>query len=332
MCTLVAAAGTAALVPGASGGAAAAAGGDRFLACLVVGRPGPSSGPFGPAAQAGLSAAEKLGVQGRVVHAGSPAAYADGLRSCARRGAGITIGAGFPMAGSVDAVATALPRSTFAVLDVEAASLAHRPKNVIGVQFAQEEAGYLVGFAAGLWAKRADASAVGSIGGLDIPPVERYLAGFEFGAERADPGVKTLHAFADDLDGPATCRRKALDQIEHGSVVEFEVAGACGRGAIAAAHAKGVFAIGVGTGIVQLGPWVMTSALERVDVAVLSVIRAAKDGTLQTGADMTFDARRQGIDYDTWSARVPVAIRAAVARQYARLAAGKITGIPLTVK
>ncbi len=323
--------GSAALLLGASGGAATAGGG-RLLACLVVGRSGPSSGPFGSMAEAGLAAGEKLGVRARTVHAGSPAAYAAGLRSCATRGAGVTIAAGFPMAGSIDTVATALPGSAFAVIDVDAASLAHRPKNVQGVLFAQEEAGYLVGFAAGLWAKRSHAAAVGSIGGLDIPPVERYLAGFEFGAERADPGVKTLHDFVDDLERPATCRRKALDQIDHGSVVEFEVAGACGRGAIAAAHAKGVFAIGVGTGVVELGPWVMTSALERIDVAVLSVIRAAKEATLRTGANVVLGARQRGIGYDTWSPRVPVSIRSAVARQYARLVAGKIKGIPVTVK
>jgi basic membrane protein A and related proteins len=302
------------------------------FACLVTGAAGPWTGPYAGLADAGLRAARHTGIPGVRIEASGPSDYSAALRSCAERGARITIAAGFPMAGAADGVATAFPGSQFAIVDVDVNGLAHRPRNVVGVQFAEQEAGYLVGYAAGLWAKSHHAHAVGSVGGFDVPPIERYLAGFRYGATRADPGLTTFNSFAQDAVDPAACRSKALEQIGDGSVVEFEVAGGCGSGVLSAARARGVLAVAVGTGWTKLGPWVMTSALARVDVAVESVIRAAKAGSLRTGQNDVFTAARNGIGYDAWSPRVPRAIRTAVAREAARLRAGRIRNIPTTLR
>jgi basic membrane protein A len=304
----------------------------RFSACLVTGDAGPWSGPYRPLAERGLRAAERLGIRVRSIPARAPSGYEAALRSCAAGGAAITIAAGFPMAAAVDAVATSLPHSRFAVLDVEVSELAHRPRNVEGVTFAGQEAGYLVGYAAGLWAREHRARAVGSVGGVDVPPVERYLAGFRFGATRADPALRVLHDFAQDVTDSAPCKRTALDQIAHGSVVEFDVAGDCGAGVLAAARESHVVAVGVGTGVTSRRPWVMTSALERVDVAVVDLVRSVRAGELPTGGNVVLDARRDGIGYGGWSPRVPREIRFAVATQAVLLRTGRITGIPLTVK
>ncbi len=312
----------------ASTGAATA---PRFHVCLVTGASGPT-GPLAGLAEEGLTAAEQHGAAGRVLRAGSPAAFAADLRVCATHGAALTIAAGFPTAGAIDTVASSLPEARFAAVDVDVGTLAHRPKNVRGLVFAGQQAGYLVGYAAGLWAKAQHADTIGSVGGLDIPPVERFIAGFQFGAARADPGLNTLNSYSDDFGNPAACRSRALEQIRQGSVVEFEVAGACGRGVLAAAHEHGVFAIGVGTGLVGLGPWVMTSALERIDVAVAAAIASAGAGTLGTGVDDVFGASRDGVGTDAWSARVPKSIRSAVSQQFALLKSGRVTGIPVTVR
>jgi len=302
----------------------------RFQACLVTAVGDPSDSSFSDLAYVGLKKAERLGVSGRVMRSRSTAGYARNIRSCVTGGAGLTIGVGFQMGASMDAVATAFPHAKFAIVGVSVTSLAHRPRNVKGVLFKDEEAGYLVGYAAGLWAKERGGRAVGSVGGLEIPPVDRYIAGFQFGAARADPGIKTLNDYSRDLVVPAKCRTKALDQIAQGSVAEFQVAGRCGLGVLDAAREKGVFGIGVDTDQSGLGPWVMTSALERVDVAVESSIIAARDGSLRTGVDETFGAARGGIGYGRWSPRVPEGIRSAVARQYRLLEAGKIENIPTT--
>jgi basic membrane lipoprotein Med (substrate-binding protein (PBP1-ABC) superfamily) len=77
---------------------------------------------------------------------------------------------------------------------------------------------------------------------------------------------------------------------------------------------------------------VLTSALERADVAVAAAVRAARAGQLAGGTNVFFDARNGGITLGRWSPRVGAAIRRAVAAQFVLLRAGKIPGIPTTVQ
>jgi basic membrane protein A and related proteins len=247
-------------------------------------------------------------------------------------GAGITIGVGFLMTDAMDAIASSYPSSKFAIVDVDVTSMKHKPKNVEGLLFKEQEAGYLVGYAAGLWAKSHNGAAVGSVGGLKIPPVDRYIAGYQFGAKKADPGLKTLNDYSQDFVVQAKCKEKALNQIAQGSVVEFQVAGQCGLGVLDAARSKGLFGIGVDADQGYLGSHVLTSALKKVDVSVNSAIKSAKAGTLKGGKDVIFDAKVNGVGYGKWSSKTPASIKAAVAAQFRLLKAGKIKGIPATVK
>src|SRR6185312_9131995 len=221
--------------------------------------------------------------------------YIPNLTACVRSGASITIGVGFLMDSAMDTVASAFPNSKFAIVDDDVTFMKHRPKNVEGLLFSEQQAGYLVGYAAGLWAKSHSGAAVGSVGGLKIPPVDRYIAGYQFAAKKADPGIKTLNDYSQDFVAQAKCKEKALNQIAQGSVVEFQVAGQCGLGVLDAAHSKNVFGVGVDADQCYLGPWVMTSALKKVDVAVNSAIVAAKGGKLKGGADVIFGASVNGV-------------------------------------
>ncbi len=302
-----------------------------FLACLVTGKGGADDPALGRLAAAGLHAAEGSGLVGRTVRASSQADYARELRSCARDGAGITIGVGYGMATAVDEVATAFPRATFAIVGVDVRTLTHRPANVEGLLFRDQEAGYLAGYAAGLWAASRGGAAVGSVGALDIPPVERALAGFRFGAKRAKPGLKVLTGYSGDFTVPARCEKQAFAQIAKGSIVEFQVAGACGAGVLAAARAQGVFGIGFGSDQGAVGPHVMTSVLERADVAVEWAVRGAHAGRVQRGKNVFFGAGNGGVGIGTWSPRVPASIRRAVSAQLALLKAGRVRDIPTTV-
>jgi basic membrane protein A len=303
-----------------------------FTACLVTDIGGLNDKSFNHLAYVGLLKAEKKGVKGRVIQSKSSADYIPNLQSCVRGGAGITIGVGFLMQDAMDAVASSFPSNKFAIVDVDISGLKHKPKNVQGLLFKEQEAGYLVGYAAGLWAKANGGTAVGSVGGIKIPPVDRYIAGFQFGAKKADHGIKTLNDYSNDFVAQNKCKEKALNQIAQGSVVEFQVAGQCGLGVLDAAHEKGVFGVGVDADQGYLGSWVMTSALKRVDVAVNSAIIAAKAGKLKTGINAIFGAKQNGVGYGKWSKKVPASIRSAVAKQYALLKAGKVHGIPSAVK
>ena len=322
----------AAFVAVARSSSASAAHQAKFSACLVTDIGGLNDKSFNHLAYLGLQHAERAGISGRVIQSKSSADYIPNLQACVRAGAGITIGVGFLMQDAVDAVASSFPSNKFAIVDVDVTTLKHKPKNVEGLLFREQQAGYLVGYAAGLWAKAHGGKAVGSVGGVKIPPVDRYIAGFQYGAKKADPGIKTLNDYSNDFVAQNKCKEKALNQIAAGSIVEFQVAGQCGLGVLDAAHEKGLFGIGVDADQGYLGPWVMTSAEKKVDVAVYNAIQAANHGKLQGGQNKQFGADIGGVGYGKWSPRVPASIRNAVAHQYKLLKAGKIKGIPSTVK
>jgi basic membrane protein A len=138
--------------------------------------------------------------------------------------------------------------------------------------------------------------------------------------------------YSQDFVKQAVCKEKALNQIAQGSTVEFQVAGQCGLGVLDAAKEKKVFGIGVDADQGYLGTQVMTSALKKVDVAVYSAINKAKAGKLAGGKNTIFDAKVNGVGYGKWSPKVSGAIKTAVAAQFRLLKAGKIKGIPATVK
>ncbi len=316
-------------IRGASASAAHNAG---FSACLVTDTGGLNDKSFNHLAYVGLLNAQKHGVKGRVIQSKSAADYIPNLQACVKAGAGITIGVGFLMADQMDVVASSFPSSKFAIVDVDVTGLKHKPKNVEGLLFKEQEAGYLVGYAAGLYVKATHGKTVGSIGGIKIPPVDRYIAGYQFGAKKADPGIKVLNDYSQNFNKQAICKEKALNQIANGSTVEFQVAGSCGLGVLDAAKEKHIFGIGVDADQGYLGTQVMTSALKKVDVAVYSAISAAQAGKLKGGTDAVFDAKVNGVGYGKWSPKVSASIKSAVAAQFALLKAGKIKGIPATVK
>jgi basic membrane protein A len=314
------------------GSSASAAHKAAFSACLVTDIGGLNDKSFNHLAFVGLQTAEKNGIKGRVIQSKSPADYIPNLQACVRTGAGITIGVGFLMSDAMDAVASSYPKNKFAIVDVDVTGMKHKPKNVEGLLFKEQEAGYLVGYAAGLWAKSQGATAVGSVGGLKIPPVDRYIAGYQFGAKKAAPGLKTLNDYSQDFVVQAKCKEKALNQIANGSAVEFQVAGQCGLGVLDAARSKKIFGVGVDADQGYLGTHVMTSALKKVDVSVFSAISSAKAGELRAGKNVVFDAKVNGVGYGSWSRKTPASIKAAVAAQFKLLKAGKIKGIPAVVK
>jgi basic membrane protein A and related proteins len=322
----------ASLAAAVRGSSASAAHKATFSACLVTDIGGLNDKSFNHLAYVGLQLAQKRGIKGRVIQSKSPADYIPNLKACVQSGAGVTIGVGFLMTDAMDAVASSYKSGKFAIVDVDVKSMKHKPKNVEGLLFKEQEAGYLVGYAAGMYAKAVKAKAVGSVGGLKIPPVDRYIAGFQFGAKKADPGIKTLNDYSQDFVAQAKCKEKALNQIAQGSVVEFQVAGQCGLGVLDAARSKGKFGVGVDADQYYLGRHVMTSALKKVDVAVYTAITAAKNGTARGGTNATFGAKVDGVGYGKWSPKVSYAIRNAVAKQYKLLKQGKIKGIPATVK
>jgi basic membrane protein A len=250
---------------------------------------------FNQLANQGLqNAIKQLGIDGRVLISKQNSDYIPNLTTLATQKYDLIIGNGFLMADAVATAAKKFPQQKFAIIDFSAAAMKGKPKNVVGLPFKEQEAGYLVGYLTALYAK-ANGGSLSSVGGQDIPPVVHYIAGYQAGAKKADPAVKTLNGFSQSFTDQAKCKEIALDQIAKGAKVVFQVAGSCGLGAIDAAKEKSVQAIGVDADQSYLGPQIITSALKKVDVAVFNAIKSVQDNTYKGGTDTINDLKNNGV-------------------------------------
>jgi basic membrane protein A and related proteins len=287
---------------------------------------------FNHLAYVGLQRAKtQLGVDIRVVTAASSSDYIPNLSALAKQGYNLVIGVGFTEIDAMKAVAKQYPKTHFAIVDVSNADEGGL-KNVEGLLFKEQEAGYLAGYAAGLAAKDRGGKAVSSVGGQKQPPVDRYIAGFQAGAKAAFPGVQTLNGYSNDFEKLALCKEVALNQIADGSVVVFQVAGGCGLGALDAAKEKAVWGVGVDADQGYLGSYVLTSALKRVDTSVFDAIKDAKDGNFKGGQDAVYGLDVNGVGIGKFSAKAPAGIADKVAQIKQQIADGKIKNIPTIVK
>ena len=286
---------------------------------------------FNALANSGLQRAIKeLGVEGRVLISKSETDYVPNLTTLAQQKYDLIIPVGFLMAEATDTVASKFAQQRFSIVDVSSPTLKSKPKNVQGLLFKEQEAGYLAGYLAGLYTKD-EGGSVSTVGGQKIPPVDHYIAGYRAGAEKANPGVKTLNGYSQDFVDQAKCKEIALDQIAKGSKVVFQVAGQCGLGALDAAKEKGVQGIGVDADQAYLGDQVMTSALKKVDVAVYDEIKAVQDGSFKGGDNTIFDVKSGGVGIGDTN-QVGAKYVDQVKEQEQKISSGELTDIPDTVK
>src|SRR5829696_8047330 len=308
----------------------------KFKVTLVTDIGGLDDRSFNFLANKGLVTAEKqLGVDGTVFISKSDRDYIPNLTRAARNGSRLVVGVGFLMADSIARVAKRFPGTKFAIIDNSGVSkeLKGAPTNVRGLLFKEQEAGYLVGFLAGkqVISKPFNGQMkLGAVGGLKIPPVDRFIAGYYAGAKRAGAQVQVTHNYSQDFVDQAKCKEQALSMIADGAGAVFQVAGQCGLGVLSAAKEKGVFGIGVDADQGYLGPHVMTSATKKVDVAVYQTIDAArKTGSkFRTNFNAIFSVKNGGVGYGKISARISPQLKAQVEAVRKLLAAGKIKNIP----
>jgi basic membrane protein A len=288
---------------------------------------------FNQLAFQGVKRAEsELGIERRVLESASDSDYVPNMSSLAEEGFDLIIGVGFAQGEAVDTVATEFPDTRFVIIDVDQQSLPHKPSNVVGLLFKEEEVGYLAGYLAALTAKREPGpDVISSVGGMKEPPVDRFIAGYQAGAQKAAPGIQLLNGYSQDWDDLAKCKEQALNQIASGSSIVFQVAGGCGLGALDAAKEKGVWGIGVDADQSYLGQHVLTSAQKRVDQAVFQTIESVQDGTWEGGRNAVFGLEQDGVGLGKISADVPAEDREAVDAVAKQIVAGEIGKIPTTV-
>jgi basic membrane protein A and related proteins len=307
--------------------------GKKIKVGLVTDIGGLNDRSFNQLANEGFERAKtELGVDGRVLTSSKNSDYVPNLSSLAQQKYDLVIGVGFLMAEAVETVAKKFPDTSFAIIDYPQAAMKSKPTNVDGLLFKENEAGYLAGTLAGLYVKdKGGDQVVSTVGGQKIPPVDGYIAGFQAGAKKANPDIKTLNGYSEDFVKQDLCKELALNQIAEGSQVVFQVAGQCGLGALDAAKERGVVGVGVDADQGYLGDHVITSALKKVDVAVYNTVKAVQDGSFKGGTDTVFDVKSGGVGLGKVSA-AGQKYEEQVNKVAEQIKNGEITDIPAEVK
>ena len=326
----------AALLAAASGGTATA-GGSQLRIGLVLEQPlvSRSGDPFQYGAYHGLvRAARDLPVRAKVVapnpsSSGDP--YISAMSYLARQPYDLVIALGTLETDAVSHAARRFPHVRFALLDGTRRAVKHAPANVEGTVFHTEQPAYLAGFLAARMVDRGPRPhVVGSVAGVPIGTVRAYVSGFRAGARAADPKIKLLNAYTYDFVSQTKCRHAALNQIAQGSRVVFDVAGACGVGALEVAKRRGVYGIGVDIDQSYLGRYILTSVVKNLGSAVYDLASRLVDARWRTGGDLSFDLRNRGVGLGTISPDVPRALRRQLRTLAAEIVQGKIV-VPTTL-
>ncbi len=277
-------------------------------------------------------AQEELGVDGRVYVSESADDYLPNLTAAVDDGHELVVAIGFLIQPAVAEVAKQAPDVNFAGVDQfygeppDCGGEEQPPcvePNVVGLQFPSEEAGYLAGIVAAMMTKT---GTVSTVGGVSIPPVNNWIAGFRQAVKDTNPDVKLLNAYSQNFEDQAKCKEIALDQIRQGSDVVFQVAGLCGLGALDAACQEGVMAIGVDADQSFAGDCVITSALKPLELAVFETIRSAQEGNFQGGQNVFFGIQEypEAELLAPFSDEVPQDVQDAVAEAREKLISGEI--------
>jgi basic membrane protein A len=273
-----------------------------------------------------LQAVAQAGVQGRVVELPPRSDPTGALLSLARQRYDLVV-TGYQVDPTiVGGVAAQFPQTHFWTQAGTYADYGRKLHNVEGTVFLNQQASYLAGFvAARMDERRAGRHVISSVGGYAaVPDVQALIAAYEAGARHADSRITTLHGYAGSFNDTSKCHSVAVSQIAAGSGVVFEVAGACGLGALRAAKQKGVWAVGVDEDKSYLGSFVLTSVVTQNEQPLRREFQALKRGRLPTGGNILLDLRNGGVGLGKFSPDVPRSIVREVDRLRAQIVADKI--------
>lgn len=308
--------------PALTGAVASAARPLRVGLVFDVGGRGDKS--FNDAAYNGVArAARELGIVPEFVEPGDGADRESGLRLLAARGFDLVLGVGFVFSDDMIQVARDYPRSSFACVDYakfDEHGFVMPPANMVALKFREEEGSFLVGAVAALWAQDPSAASaaapappsgrpaapppsrvIGFVGGMDIPLIRKFEAGYRQGALAVCPDCRVLVGYAgtspEAFKNPAKGKELALAQYTAGAAVIFQAAGSTGLGVFEAARERDRRAIGVDSDQWDEAPgYLVTSMTKQVDVSVYEVIRAVGERRFQPGVRV-FGLKEGGVDY-----------------------------------
>jgi basic membrane protein A len=298
---------------GCGGGGGDSSEGEDIVVALVsdVGKFNDKS--FNESQLEGLNrAADELGITAVPLQSNAVSDYKPNLRQGVQRDASLVIAAGFLLANDAAAFAKQFPDTNFAITDYSSSvdpfgddSFTPLYPNVLGLTYAANEGGCLVGVLAAKAAEREGGNVIGAVGGIKIPPVDIWIAGYKHCAELAVPGTEVLVDYSQDFVATDKCKTVADNLIGRDAKVLFQVAGNCGLGTLAAADEAGIWGIGVDKDQFDDAERVLTSGVKRVDVGVYEAIKQVVDGEFAGGTDLLFNLANEGMDVGQMDESVP---------------------------
>ncbi|MDE2292733.1 MAG: BMP family ABC transporter substrate-binding protein [Elusimicrobia bacterium] len=270
-----------------------------FKVGLVFDVGGRGDKSFNDSAYRGLERAKKeLGVPYDYIEPSESADRENALRQLAAGGDQLIIGIGFIFTDDVNRVAAAFPDKHFAGVDYAVTPGKPVPPNVVALKFREQEGSFLAGVIAAMTSK---SKTVGFIGGMDVPLIHKFEAGYKAGVKWADPKVKVLTAYAgvtpEAFKDPSKGKELALAQYDQGADIIYHASGSTGLGVFEAARTKHKLAIGVDSDQYHEAPgFVLTSVTKNVDNAVFQAIKDAQAGRYETGV-VEMGLKEKGVDY-----------------------------------
>ena len=289
---------------------------------MVTDQAGLGDAGFNDLAFAGITqAATELGGSGDVIESSEQAQYVPNLQQSVDAGASLTVGVGFLITDAIEEVAEANPDANFVLIDAVADNArgfdpGDPLPNVQSVLYAEHEAAYLAGIIAGM---TTEANKIGFVGGIEIPPVVRFLSGFQQGLASVNSAAEVTVSWVGSFDDPTTGKELSAAAYDDGVDIVFEVAGLSGLGAYEEAKDRGAghWVIGTDTCKNQLAPDnYLTSATKDVAGAVFRAAQQVAAGTFAGGvAVLGLSGGFVGVCLDTFgdlSADIQDAVNSAV--------------------
>ncbi|EPX60732.1 ABC transporter [Cystobacter fuscus DSM 2262] len=228
--------------------------------------------------------------------------YEPNLQLLVDQGVDMSVGVGFMLEGAVETVAKRNPEAKFLLIDSPIVGADGKPytlPNVRTAVFREEQGSFLVGALAGLVTQ---VGKVGFVGGIEVPLIKKFEAGFRAGVAATNPKATVLVNYTGSFDNVSAGKAVAQDLVSKGADIIFHAAGSDGLGVIqsvkeARAAKKNVFVIGVDSDQSPLAPEAMlTSMVKRVDLAVYEAVRDLREGKL-TGGDVVLGLKEGGVTY-----------------------------------
>ncbi|WP_422723939.1 BMP family lipoprotein [Hyalangium rubrum] len=230
-----------------------------------------------------------LGITPSILQSQVAEDYEPNLQLTVEQGVALTVAVGFMLENAVEVVAQRHPKQRFLFVDSPLLTPANEPyslPNVRAVTYRAEEGCFLAGALAGLATKEGK---IGFVGGMEIPLVKQYEAGFRAGVASTNPKATVVANYTGSFTNFAAGKQVGQDLVTKGMDVIFSAAGVDGLGAIQAVKeaseaGRAVFVIGVDSDQFHLAPKAMlTTVLKRVDLTIYEGIRDQVQGRFHGG-------------------------------------------------